>query len=140
MKGPTISGVGGYTAQPDKVFQTVIAGEALIKGQVVMWSTTAEDGMTVLRAAGATSFVAGVTESSAASGALVRIQTRGFCDYLATDNSVANDGLLLPSATAGLGDTAAVGNYTFGIAFEDDANDAISAGVGLLTASVLFCR
>lgn len=128
--GPTIQGVGTHgTDQPYKVFRKFKAGNAVAKGDLLQFSSTADDGVTVVDAAAST-FVCCVAAEAAASGAYFLGQVKGFCDYITTDGTVAATNALVPGAA--VADGVAVGSatvYTFGQAFADDSGTVLSAAV-----------
>lgn len=128
--GPTIVGIGTHgTDQPYKVFRKFKAGNAVAKGDLLQYSATADDGVTVVDAAAST-FVACVAAEDAASGDYFLGQVKGFCDYITTDGTVAASGALVPGAA--VADSVAIASataFTFGFALADDAGTVLSAAV-----------
>lgn len=135
MKGPTISGVSGYTVQPDIKWRTVTAGGTLAQGDPVIWAaTTAYDGHTVIACA-AGNFVVGVCMESGVAGDKIRIQTKGDiasgCGFVTTDAGVtAGQGLIPGTAVSDSGTLATVAatGVCFGYAAAADVGDQLFEG------------
>lgn len=128
--GPTIVGIGTHgTDQPYKVFRKFLAGNAVAKGDVLQYSATADDGVTVVDAAAST-LVACVAAEDAASGDYFLGQVKGFCDYITTDEGVTAGQALVPGAA--VADSAAMASatvFTFGHALAADVGTVLSAAV-----------
>ena len=140
MSGPTISGVSGYTAQPDNEYRTVVLGATIAQGVPVIWNTTTSyDGYTVIACAAAT-LVVGVTCEGGVSGDVVRIQVKGDiatgCGYVTTDGGVTAGQYLHPGTAVADSDAAATA-LALGTAF-GYANAADNA-TPTITSGFLFC-
>lgn len=141
MSGPTISGVSGYTAQPDNEYRTVILGATIAQGVPVIWAlTTAYDGYTVIACAASTTVI-GVTCEGGVAGDVVRIQVKGDiatgCGYVTTDGDITAGQYLIPGTAVADGNTAGANTHGTGLCFgyanaADNADPAITSGA-------LFC-
>lgn len=130
-------GRGSSTLDAEVEFREVIAGEAITAGNLVTHykSGSTMDGVYVYKTGtGGTDFVCGVATASVASGAALRIQTKGLgIMALATHSSgVAAAEGLIPGGTAGAADGTAAGSVTavvFGYALAaDTAGSVLAAG------------
>jgi hypothetical protein len=125
---------------PSRKFLTVKAGEAITQGNVVTMSQTADDGITVL-ICGADDIPAGVATTTVASGAALRIQTRGLGTVAIVSDGDTDAGHLLYSAASGEVDNSAIGSITdgdlailaFGICLAADTGTALAANEYIVT-------
>jgi len=73
----------------DKISIMVKAGAALVKGQVVSYDLTADDGFTVVATDAIGQKAACVLEQSVAAGAMAKCQVWGFSDYVLVNATLA---------------------------------------------------
>jgi hypothetical protein len=111
---------GVYGGVPSRKFLHCKAGGTITKGDVVQWSATADDGLTVLVAA-ANTIPVGIAQNTAATGGTVKVQTRG-------------QGAVAITST---GTSTAVGDYLYAAANADVADIAIGSTADVDT--VLGC-
>lgn len=131
-----ITGVKSGT--PDKTFAVFKANEAFAKGDIAVMLASAADGYTVEEADAADEPVVGVATEAVAADKFGLFQTKGFNDYLITNDGVAAGELLISSATAGAADGVAIGSADaaeaalhFGWAYAADGGTTMTAGVML---------
>lgn len=118
---------GVYAGNPSCKFLHCKAGAAVTKGDVVQWSATADDGITVLVAA-ANTIPVGIAQNTAVTGGTVKVQTRGqgIVAITSTGTTTAAGDYLYAAANADVTDVA-VGSTS-------DADTALCA-VGLATVT-----
>lgn len=114
---------GVYGGVPSQKFLHCKAGGTITKGDVVQWSATADDGVTVL-VGGANCIPVGIAQNSATTGGTVKVQTRG-------------QGAVAITST---GTTTAAGDYLYAAANADVTDIAIgsTADVDTVLGSVGF--
>ena len=134
---PQISGVSGFTVQPDVEYRTVTAGATLVQGTPVIWNTTTSyDGHTVIACAAGTLVCGVVMAPGGVTGDKIRIQTRGDiasgCGYVITDEGVtAGQGLIPGTAVADSNTlaTALAAGTCFGYAAAADSSTSLTSGM-----------
>lgn len=128
-------GTGEGNPNPQTYYETVKAGVAISKGQLVTISHSAADGYTVVLAnsgAVATGKVFGVAKEAIASGSFGEVIVKGFCDYMVTDGGVTSGQALLSGGTAGAAHGAAIttaNSYIFGQAMAADSGTVLTAAM-----------
>ena len=114
------------------------AGGAGAKGDVVSWLTASTNKGYVVtpdESDGGQELFAGVLIGALTDLYYGWVQCGGFCNYIATDEGVSANDMLIVDTTDGIADTFSAGeeHYIFGVALADDS-DAV------LTSAIIFDR
>jgi hypothetical protein len=129
---PLINTIGGHNDQAPIRKLKVKGGEDITAGQVVKWSATADDGITVL-ICGSGEVPCGVALEAIASGGYGYMQTRGIgLVALTTGGSVAAGSACISAASGAVGvdviDASLVTPFMVALALADDSSTTLAAG------------
>lgn|SRR5574343_832491 len=131
---------GTGSAIPAKMFRTVTAGEAIVKGNAVTFYKSGQtmDGIRVYKTTANADFVCGIAQESVASGKVLKIQTKGLgtVDLTTTSSGVAAAEGLVPGSSAGEVDgiayAAPLAGNCFGYALAADSINTLAAASYIL--------